>query len=298
MSNLILEYNSRGLLGGIRLFLYEKKIVYLSLHQDGIKQNTAGFVKVVRERDACLLDIQARSDLGIFEGEFMLSLLMQGEWLPWETVIFQKGRAIEKKRIAISREMIRIGDRCYPENALQGMAFYLDEHSQICGYLNQPDLQAAEGIMQVKQIIKEEVQQDSEEEVREVWEDDRRTRVEIPASEDKWEQLQRTYKVVHPFGDERIFLSIEPKDFIVLQASYQRLVNNSFLLHGFYNYRHLILGPDRNLGGDGNCFYIGVPGAYFEREKMVAVMFGFEGFECDGAVEIGKFGYYMRRVEL
>ena len=298
MNNLILEYNSRGLLGGIRLFLYEKKIVYLSLHQDGIKQNTAGFVKVVRERDACLLDIQARSDLGIFEGEFMLSLLIQGEWLPWETVIFQKGIDIEKKRISISREMIRIGDRCYPENALQGMAFYLDEHSQICGYLNQPDLQAAEGIMQVKQIIKEEVQQDSEEELREVWEDDRSTRVEIPASEDKWDQLQRTYKVVHPFGDERIFLSIEPKDFIVLQASYQRLVNNSFLLHGFYNYRHLILGPDRNLGGDGNCFYIGVPGAYFEREKMVAVMFGFEGFECDGAVEIGKFGYYMRRVEL
>ena len=40
------------------------------------------------------------------------------------------------------------------------------------------------------------------------------------------------------------------------------------------------------------------PGAYFEREKMVAVMFGFEGFECGGAVENGKFGYYMRRVEV
>ena len=60
----------------------------------------------------------------------------------------------------------------------------------------------------------------------------------------------------------------------------------------------MILGPDKELGGDGNCYYLGVPGTYFEREKMVAIMFGFEGFECDGAVEIGKFGYYMRRVEL
>ncbi|MDE6186128.1 MAG: hypothetical protein K2G39_11985 [Lachnospiraceae bacterium] len=119
------------------------------------------------------------------------------------------------------------------------------------------------------------------------------------ASEDKWEQLQRCYKTVHPFGDERVFLSVEPKDFIILRAPYQRLVNNSFLLHGFYNYRHMILGPDKEIGeGDGTCFYLGVPGTYFEREKMVAIMFGFEGFECGGPVEVGKFGYYMRKVEL
>ena len=117
--------------------------------------------------------------------------------------------------------------------------------------------------------------------------------------EDKWQQLQRCYKRVHPFGDERVFVSIEPKDFIILHSSCQKLVNNSFLLHGYYNYRHLILGPDRELGSRyKTCYYLGVPGAYFEREKMVAVMFGFEGFECSGAVEIGKFGYYMRRVEL
>ena len=107
------------------------------------------------------------------------------------------------------------------------------------------------------------------------------------------------YPQIHPFGDERVFISIEPKDFIILQASYQKLVNNSFLLHGFYNYRYLILGPDKEMGnGSGECFYLGVPGTYFEREKMVAVMFGFEGYECAGPVELGKFGFYMRKVEL
>ena len=120
-----------------------------------------------------------------------------------------------------------------------------------------------------------------------------------PSLGNKWEQLQRVYKGVHPFGDERLYLTIEPKDFIVLQAPFQRLVNNSFLLHGYYNYRHLILGPDEEIGAkDEICYYLGVPGTYFEREKMVAVMFGFEGFECAGPVEVGKFGYYMRRVEL
>ena len=122
---------------------------------------------------------------------------------------------------------------------------------------------------------------------------------EVLSFDSKWDQLMHEYPQIHPFGDDRVFISIEPKDFIVLRASCQKLVNNSFLLHGFYNYRYLILGPDKELGDrNGECFYLGVPGTYFEREKMVAVMFGFEGFECAGAVEIGKFGFYMRRVEL
>lgn len=119
----------------------------------------------------------------------------------------------------------------------------------------------------------------------------------IPA--DKWEQLKKQYKRVHPFGDGREFISIELRDFVVLREKYQKLVNNSFLLHGFYNYRHLILGKDYKIGENNDiCFYLGVPGVFFEREKMVAVMFGFEGFECAGPVEIGKFGYYLRQVEL
>ena len=55
-------------------------------------------------------------------------------------------------------------------------------------------------------------------------------------------------------------------------------------------------------------YYLGVPGTYYEREKMVAVMFGFEGFEASGEEEKtaasgfgmppGTFGYYMKRVEI
>lgn len=271
------------------MFLYEKKIIYLSRYENGEKKAPAGFVKLLREKDAYVLDIQIRIDLKLFEGEHMLFLLLQKEWLPWEKVIFQNGKVIAQKKLLISHGMITIGERCYKEDELQGFLFIMDEHTRIAGCLEQSVLKAAEAVIQVKKNMEEEEQQD--------WENEKKTGFEN-ASEDKWEQLQRSYKVVHPFGDARVFLSIEPKDFIVLQSSYQRLVNNSFLLHGFYNYRHLILGPDKNLGGAGNCFYLGVPGTYFEREKMVAVMFGFEGFECDGAVEIGKFGYYMRRVEL
>lgn len=113
-----------------------------------------------------------------------------------------------------------------------------------------------------------------------------------PLYENKWEQLLTTYEQIHPYGDNRIYVKLAPKDFIVLRENYQHLVNNSFLLHGFYNYRYLILGKEKD-------FYLGVPGVFYEREKMVALMFGFEAFECEGGkAEEGKFGYYLRKVEL
>ncbi len=128
--------------------------------------------------------------------------------------------------------------------------------------------------------------------------------------EDKWKQLCCQYPICHPFGENEDYISIAPKDFVILRKEYQNLVSNSFLLHSFYNYHHVILGKteDRN----EEMFYIGVPGAYLEREKKVAVMFGFEGFALsergnrarsmagnrNGNIETGAFGYYMRKVEI
>lgn len=110
--------------------------------------------------------------------------------------------------------------------------------------------------------------------------------------EDKWEQILDTYEQIHPYGDERVYVKLEPKDFVILRSQYQHLVNNSFLLHGFYNYRYVILGKEQD-------YYLGVPGVFYEREKMVALMFGFEAFECPGGnVRAGEFGYYLRKVEL
>ena len=107
---------------------------------------------------------------------------------------------------------------------------------------------------------------------------------------DKWEQLKKQYEILHPFGDEREFISIRPADFVIMTQKYQKLVHNSFLLHGYFNYRHLILGRDTGSFGNGDiCFCLGVPGVFYEREKMVAIMFGFEGFETEGKVEDGKF---------
>lgn len=116
-------------------------------------------------------------------------------------------------------------------------------------------------------------------------------------SGDKWEQLNKQYPHIHPFGDAREYLSITPRDFVILSRKYQELVQNSFLLHGYYNYGHVILTRIKEKSGER--FYLGVPGVYYTREKQAALMFGFEGFEAgtEQAVD-GGFGYYMKQVDI
>ena len=124
-----------------------------------------------------------------------------------------------------------------------------------------------------------------------------RRRKAVRLMEDKWQQISAIYPHVHPFRDEREYLSISPADFVMLTSKAYRAANNSFLLHGYYNYDHLILAKIEKRGEV--VYYIGVPGSYYEREKQVAVMFGFESFECGTEpAQAGDFGYYMMRTEL
>ena len=118
-----------------------------------------------------------------------------------------------------------------------------------------------------------------------------------PLYEDKWQQLRQKYPKIHPFPSDVMFLSIKPEDFIIFQKEYQKLVQNSFLLHGFYNYGHLILG--KLIDNENAPFYLGVPGVYYDREKQAAQMFGFIGFEStEQPVQAGSYGYYMIEVKI
>lgn len=115
--------------------------------------------------------------------------------------------------------------------------------------------------------------------------------------DDKWQQLEHIYPHTKPFRDKREYLVIRPSDFVILSNTYYHLVNNSFLLHGFYNYEHLILCKISRKEND--LYYVGVPGNLYEKEKKVALMFGFQSFECKKEPAcVGDFGYYMINVEI
>ena len=75
--------------------------------------------------------------------------------------------------------------------------------------------------------------------------------------------------------------------------------NNSFLLHGYYNYRYLILARLENPRGNPR-FLLGVPGHYYSNEKYMATMFGFPHFVLSKKQPSGdgRFGYWYTDIQL
>lgn len=116
-----------------------------------------------------------------------------------------------------------------------------------------------------------------------------------------WGQLQRRYPKVLAFdyvhGSE--ILTIKPQDIGILPRENWVYGNNSFLLHGYYNYRHLILARLEIPGGTFR-YLLGVPGHYFSNEKNLASMFGFPSFVLakKQPEEDGRFGYWYTDLRL
>ena len=80
------------------------------------------------------------------------------------------------------------------------------------------------------------------------------------------------------------------------------LCNNSFLVHGFFNYHYLLLKTVEN--GEKKRLFLGVPGIYEQPERMMALIFGFPEFAPEPSEEpgcktsnsgdhTGTFGYWM-----
>lgn len=85
-------------------------------------------------------------------------------------------------------------------------------------------------------------------------------------------------------------IKITPHDISYLPKKYWQLCNNSFMLHGFYNYRYLILCEKVTNGT--KRYLIGVPGLYHQREQTIARMFGFTEFEGNKRNGTMNFGYW------
>ena len=116
-----------------------------------------------------------------------------------------------------------------------------------------------------------------------------------------WRQMQRRYPKVlafdYAYGCE--ILTIRPQDIGMLPRENWVYGNNSFLLHGYYNYRHLILAKLENPGGEPR-YLLGVPGHYYSNEKNLASMFGFPNFVLarKQPEQDGRFGYWYTDLRL
>ncbi|MBO6016347.1 MAG: hypothetical protein J6P60_07185 [Lachnospiraceae bacterium] len=101
----------------------------------------------------------------------------------------------------------------------------------------------------------------------------------------------QTVSIPDETGHDLKYYVTEPGKLGEFGDAFAHFEENSFLLHGYYNYSHLLVGPAD--GGDFATMSIGVPGNYYRREEVVAGMFGFMEFApVKGQRQTGAFGYY------
>lgn len=139
----------------------------------------------------------------------------------------------------------------------------------------------------------------------------------IPNPVPKDNTIQEKEAAVQPDFLDTItnYLLIDPAYIDHLDIDYAGLRQNSFLLHGYSSYRHLILAKwlvSSQLSAaevdsenspleihDFDIFYqIGVPGIYSDRERAIAEKFGFAEFKTTKGTPVkhGDFGYWLTTV--
>lgn len=283
---------------------YRKQISYLELQENGQRIRSAGYARLESLGKEEILTVQLNEQESVSGNEIPLYLQRESGEQQLCEIMTNRGRAFCKKRIPYEKEW----------GAIIGIRIPLEQNYVIAGKFGGTGDTKKKSVPKSENAMKSEEPKQIEKKAEvtaeatipmETGKRQAQTAKESVAAvehtlhmkDTKWEQLSSIYPHIHPFRDAREFLSVGPEDFVVLRERCYQMTHNSFLLHGYYNYRHLLLMRQENSGEVK--YYIGVPGNFYEREKQVAGMFGFESFE--GAREPawdGDFGYYLISVEL
>ncbi len=111
----------------------------------------------------------------------------------------------------------------------------------------------------------------------------------------QYRKIMETRKAMYPFEDDEMeaCVQIAPKDFSDFPKRFWHLGSNTFLLQGYYNYRHLILAETKEK------MHVGIPGQFHRRDKYLADMFGFSRFKGihNRQIHLGDFGYWIMEFE-
>ena len=202
-----------------------------------------------------------------------------------------------------------------PFNEYDGLLFLCDDGEILIGLWNEYDISVEDILIDVEEADGETAKETDGETVREtdgeaVDEKDENAGEEMEekvegeiarALEDdissscSVDKMLSTYQRLPMLIDSpfKQCVKIVPQDIGKLNIRNWKLGNNSFLTHGYYNYRYLMLGKIK----DGKCV-LGVPGVFTNKEKYMANMFGFRTFVPVKKTDVltGSFGYWVIEV--
>lgn len=293
----------------------ERFITYMYAYENRTKGRNVGFVKVECRKDTCALEIHIRN-LGRFSGKCRTYLLMDenviGVELGTMIISYGQGQAIyyfdrndieqsgyrleQVKAVRVECGSQEFLASCWSEEAGNWIAqdisaFMKSENMQADNVVNSNMAQlnnAADQNTNGKQnnnMPHNSVynparanQQESSTQFNPGYynsESGNLSQLENTASQSPQPQIDR----------------IDLADIRRLFPTKQYYANNSFVIHGFMNYSHLIVKTEDNKK------YLGVPGIYEKPEEMMAKLFGFTEFVDEKthseSQSEGAFGYWL-----
>lgn len=262
--------------GGTELFYFERKIYYIDLYEKEERKGNAGFITITTKENACHVHIGIR---GIGQKKSVKCSwygLLGEQKVLLEEFYTRDGQADFEKDypMPINRKDALVNDGKIIDKS-QGEKNIDVVMNDWKGFYFQFGKNAWGNCFAKK---------DGDSQIIVVQEKTKR----VPRG--TFEELLQNYPVVQPFRNQGDYVEIEPMTLKVLAPGYRKLADNSFLLHGYYTHKHIILGFYQDSERAG--YYLGVPGTFESKDQLMAEMFGFEGYERSGDM-----GYYMRRVE-
>ena len=292
----------------------ERFITYMYAYENRIKGRNVGFVKVECRKDTCALEIHIRN-LGRFSGKCRTYLLMDenviGVELGTMIISYGQGQAIyyfdrndieqsgyrleQVKAVRVECGSQEFLASCWSEEAGNWIA------QDISAFMKSENMQADKvadqtqnsnghtGILQTEPV-KPNMAHNS------VYNPARANQQESNAQfnpgyyNSEGGNLSQLENTASQFPQSRID-RIDLADIRRLFPTKQYYANNSFVIHGFMNYSHLIVKTEDNKK------YLGVPGIYEKPEEMMAKLFGFTEFvdektHSESQTE-GAFGYWL-----
>lgn len=267
-------------------------VSYIYRYRNGVRCENAGFIKVQRIAHRLSDDVRIQIGLKLCKKRacdckvYLLHDTYRTEYL--HEIHF----AAEERDTIMSRIEIPwdnpLGDGTSIEG-YDGLFFLCDDGEMLTGMWNEYEVQLKAITDNMNKKVENTdgtVQQELE---------------EVSATEqitESWQTILDTYPRLPLFTDSQLLecVKIVPQDIGKLAIGNWKLGVNTFVSHGYYHYRYLILG--RVKFDSGECVVIGVPGVFTNKEKYLANMFGFDTFvpAKKSNVLTGNFGYWVSEV--
>lgn len=297
----------------------ERFITYMYAYENRIKGRNVGFVKVECRKDTCALEIHIRN-LGRFSGKCRTYLLMDenviGVELGTMIISYGQGQAIyyfdrndieqsgyrleQVKAVRVECGSQEFLASCWSEEAGNWIAqdisaFMKSENVQTDKVADQTqNSNGHTGILQTEPVKPNMAQHNMPH--NSVYNPARANQQESNAQfnpgyyNSEGGNLSQLENTASQFPQSRID-RIDLADIRRLFPTKQYYANNSFVIHGFMNYSHLIVKTENNKK------YLGVPGIYEKPEEMMAKLFGFTEFVDEKthseSQSEGAFGYWL-----